>query len=109
MSKGRADRRWKAFNKYVSRIKKRLHWMKVQYYEYEADFNGVKYKRVLWRQPKDWKEADGVDSTGSKSLKDTPTPYKEPWKDSYDHKRIKDIRNESKRIIDDQINNELRE
>lgn len=107
MSKGRAERRWKTFAKYVSRIKKRLYWMKVQYGEYEADFNGVKYKRVLWRQPKDWKEADGVDSTGSKSLKDTPTPYKEPWKDVYDRQRIKDLRDESKRIIEDELNNNI--
>ena len=108
MSKGRADRRWKTFAKYVSRIKKRLHWMKVQYGEYETDFNGVKHKRYLWRNPKDWKEADGIDSTGAKSLKDTPTPYKDPWKKVDDRKNIKELREESRRIIDNELNNILK-
>ena len=78
--------------------------MKVQYGEYETDFNGIKYKRALWRTPESWKEADGKDSTGAKSLKDTPTPYKDPWKKSEDKKRIKEMREESRRIIDNELN-----
>ena len=104
--KGRAYRRWKTITKYVSRIKKRMYWMRVQYGEYEDDFNGIKRKRVLWRRPESWKEADGVDSTGAKSLKDTPTPYSEPWKKRESHRRIKEIREESKRIIDNELNTE---
>ena len=106
MSKGRADRRWRTFSKYVSRIKKRLYFMKIQYDEIDVTTpDGLKYKKKLWRKPESWKEADSENSAGSKLLKETPTPYKEPWKKVDDTRHIKDIREESRKIIDEELNN----
>jgi hypothetical protein len=107
-NRGKAYRRWKTFSKYVSRIKKRLYYMKVQYGEVDTtSTNGKVFKRKLWRSPESWKEVDEKGSTYSKSLKDTPTPYKDPWKKVDDKRRIKELRDESKRIIDERINEEL--
>ena len=61
--------------------------------------DNIKYKRKLWRSPKSWKEAD----KNSKYLKDTPTPYKDPWKKYDDKKTIKSIREDSKKIIDEEL------
>lgn len=70
--------------------------------------NGIKYKRKLWRNPESWKEADEKNIFSAKSLKDTPTPYTEPWKKENDKKTIKQIRQDSRRIIDDELNNEFK-
>ena len=106
MSRGREYRRWKSFSKYVSRIKKRLHWMQVQYGEATyVSSSGKEWVRKLWRHPKDWKEADSNSSTAAKSLKKTPTPYKRWWDRLEARKVIKDLRSESKRIINDELNN----
>ena len=106
--RGKAYRRWKTLAKYASRIKERLYYMKVQYGETEIKLpDGRTYKRKLWRSPESWKEVDEKGSTYSKWLKDTPTPYKDPWKKVDDKKRIKELRDESKRIIDEKINEEL--
>ena len=103
--RGKAYRRWKTLTKYVSRIKKRLYYMKVQYNEIDAVTNdGVVYKKKLWRSPESWKEADKTDSAGSKLLKKTPTPYKDPWKKTYDKKNIKELRENNRRIIDEELN-----
>jgi len=108
--RGKAYRRWKTLTKYASRIKERLYYMRVQYGETEVKLpNGKVYKRKLWRSPESWKEADEVGSAGYKSLKDTPTPYKDPWKKVDDKKHIKEIRDESRRIIDEELNNELKD
>lgn len=108
--RGKAYRRWKTLTKYVSRIKERLYFMKVQYGETEIKLpDGRTYKRKLWRSPESWKEADEMGSAGSKSLKDTPTPYKDPWKKVDNKKRIKDMRDESKRIIDEELNGNIKD
>ena len=102
-NRGKAYRRWKTFSKYVSRIKERLYYMKVQYGEVEAvTTNGKIFKKKLWRSPESWKEAEEV---CSKQLKKTPTPYTEPWKKVYDRQNIKKIREDSKNIINEELNN----
>lgn len=107
--RGRAYRRWKTFSKYVSRIKKRLYSMNVEYAEIDCEFNGIKYKRKFWRKPESWKEVEEKSSGGTKYLKKTPVMFKEPWKPVYDRQAIKEIREESKRIIDDELNNNIKE
>ena len=99
MSRGKAYRRWKSLSKYINRLKKRLSWIRVEYGEVEMSHDNIKYKRKLWRSPKSWKEAD----KNSKYLKDTPTPYKDPWKKYDDKKTIKSIREDSKKIIDEEL------
>jgi hypothetical protein len=107
--RGKAYRRWKTLTKYISRIKKRLYYMKVQYDEVEViDKNGLVYKKKLWRSPESWKEADEIDSAGSKLLKDTPTPYTDPWKKTQDKKSIKELREDNRRIIDEELNELLK-
>lgn len=104
--RGKAYRRWKTFSKYVSRIKKRLYYMKVQYGEVDTiSTNGKVFKRKLWRSPESWKEADETGSSGSKFLKDTPTPYTDLWKKMDDKKYIKELREEARRIINEELNN----
>ena len=108
MSRGKAYRRWKTLSKYISRIKERMYGMSIQYDEVEREtYDGKKYMRKYWRTPESWKEVDENNAGGAKMLKDTPAKYKEPWKDVYDHKAIKDIREESRRIIDEELNNDL--
>ena len=107
MSRGKAYRRWKTLSKYITRIKERMYGMNIEYAEVEREFNGIKYKRKYWRKPESWKEADENKIGGVKMLKDTPVPYKEPWKEVQDHKTIKDMREESRRIIDEELNNDL--
>jgi hypothetical protein len=103
--RGKAYRRWKTLTKYVSRIKKRLYYMQVQYDEYDTVTpSGVAYKRKLWRSPENWKEADKTDSAGTKLLKKTPTPYTDPWKKISDKKTIKELRENNRRIINDELN-----
>ena len=104
--RGRAYRRWKTFTKYVTRLKKRLSWMQIQYGEYETEFNGLKYTKYLWRNPKNWEEADENNTASAKSLKDTPTPYSEYWEKYENHHNVKKMREESKRIIDNELNSE---
>lgn len=106
--RGKAYRRWKTFSKYVTRIKNRLSWMRVQYGETTyTDIDGKEHKRTLWRSPKDWKEADASDTTGAKTLKDTPTIDTWAWKDVEHRREIKSMRRDSKRIIDEELNNEI--
>jgi hypothetical protein len=101
----KAYRRWKTFSKYVTRIKKRLSWMRVQYGETTVAIgDGAKVKRALWRSPKDWKEADANKSTGAKTLKDTPTTDDWAWKDVEHKREIKKMRRESKDIINEELN-----
>ena len=83
--------------------------MRIPYMEYETEFNGIKHKRVLWKSPKDWKEADANKSTGAKTLKDTPTTDDWSWKDVEHRREIKKMRQESKEIIEDELNNDLKE
>ena len=86
--------------------------MRIPYMEYETEFNGIKYKRALWRSPKDWKEADANKSTGAKTLKDTPTTDDWPWEDVEHRREIKKMRQESKEIIEEklnELNNDLKE
>ena len=105
--RGKAYRRWKTFSKYVTRIKNRLSWMRVQYGEtIYTDINGNKHKKTLWRSPRDWKEADANNSTAAKTLKDTPTSDTWAWKNAEHRKEIKNMRRDSKRIIDEELNNE---
>jgi hypothetical protein len=108
MSRGKAYRRWKTLSKYISRIKERMYGMNIQYAEVEREtYDGKKYKRKYWRKPESWKEVDENNTGGAKMLKNTPVPYKEPWKEVQDHKTIKDMREESRRIIDEELNNDL--
>jgi hypothetical protein len=82
--------------------------MQIDYGEVEVEFNGVKRMKKFWKHPKDWKEADANnDTTAAKSLKDTPTPYTEPWEKVQDKTTIKKMREDSRRIIDDELNNEI--
>ena len=105
-NRGKAYRRWKTFSKYVSRIKERLYYMKVQYGEVESTTtSGKMFKKKLWRSPESWKEVEEVGTAGSKLLKKTPTPYTEPWKKVYDKQNIKKIREDSKNIINEELNN----
>ena len=78
--------------------------MRIPYMEYETESNGVKYKRALWRSPKDWKEADANKSTGAKTLKNTPTTDDWAWKDVEHKREIKKMRRESKDIINEELN-----
>ena len=94
MARGKAFRRWKTFVKYVSKVKERMGW-------YVDDPNAPRGHRT----PKSWKELDTDNSHEVKMLKKTSTRWSSKWEDCDDHKRIKEIRNENKKIIDNELNN----
>ena len=94
MSRDKAFRRWKTFIKYVSKIKKRMGW-------YIVDPNVPRGHR----NPKNWKELDNNNSRNVKMLKKTSTRWSSKWEDCDDHKRIKELREESRKIINKELNN----
>lgn len=87
-NRGKAYRLWRSHSKYVSRIKKNLHyWM-------------VKDESVprKWRHAKNWKELDSDPTSNVKFYKKTAKKWTYRC-DQYDaHKKVKDIRKESKDI-----------
>lgn len=104
MSRGKAYNIWKSKTKYISRLKKCVYYWLVQD-GVKVTKDGYIYKN--WRKPKSWKELDEKGGH-SKLLKKTVciTP-KLKWEKCDDKKRIKDIRQESKDIIDEELNNDL--
>lgn len=93
MNRSRAFRRWKTFVKYISKLKKRMNWI-------VSDHNVPKG----YRHPKNWKEMDTDDFHEAKMLKKTSTRWSSKWEDCDDHKRIKEIREDCKKIINNELN-----
>jgi hypothetical protein len=103
MSKGRAYRRWRSLLKYISRLKKNMYYWKVTD-DSEPTKKGYSYMKK-WRNPESWKELDEKGGH-AKLLKDTASFVKKTkWEKIDDRNRIKDLREESKRIIDNELNN----
>ena len=70
----------------------------------EPTKNGYFYIRK-WRRPESWKELDEKGGN-AKLLKNSASfTKKTKWEKIDDKNRIKEIRDESKRIIDDELNN----
>jgi len=90
--RGKAYRRWKTFTKYISKVKERMGW-------YVDDPNAPRGHR----HPKNWKEMDTDDAHEVKMLKKTSTRWSSKWEDYDDHIRIKKIREESRKIIDNNL------
>ena len=102
--RGRAYRRWKTLLKYVSRVKENMYYWKVTD-DAESTKKGYFYRRK-WRSPESWKE---LDEKGGhiKLLKNSASVTKKTkWEKIDDRNRIKEIREESKRIINNEINSE---
>ena len=101
MSRGKAYNIWKSKSKYISRLKKHMYyWLVVDSEHRRKDGKLIKH----WRRPKNWKELDQKNSH-SKLLKKTTCIYKKhKWEKVYDHNRIKDLRDESRKIIDEELN-----
>lgn len=103
MSKGRAYRRWRSLLKYISRLKKNMYYWKVTD-DSEPAKKGYFYMKK-WRSPQSWKELDEKGGH-AKLLKNTVSFVKKTkWEKVDDRNRIKDLREESKRIIDNELNN----
>ena len=88
----RAYRRWKTFNKFVSRVKKRLDW----FVRDSTTPSGI-------REAKNWKELNTDDQHEIKMLKKTSIRYSSKWQDYYDHIKIKKLRKDGKNIIDEEL------
>ena len=105
MSRGRAYRRWKAFNKCVYRIKKRLCWagMSIECGERTfTDFKGNKHTQKVWREPTDWKEAKANNKWVGR-LRKTTVRHSNPLDKVEDKQYNKKRRQESKDIIDEEL------
>lgn len=105
MSRGRAYRRWKAFNKCVYRIKKRLCWagMGIECGEETfTDMNGNKHTLKVRRKPNDWKEAKANNKWVGR-LRKTTVRHSNPLDKVEDKQYIKKMRQESKDIIDEEL------
>ena len=106
MSRGKAYNIWKAKSKYISRLKKNMYYLLVADEEkvYSVKTGKIiKYKN--WRRPHTWKELDEKGGH-SKLLKKTSVIWKKSkWEKVDDHNRIKDLREESRKIIDEELNN----
>jgi hypothetical protein len=103
MSRGKAYNIWKTKSKYISRLKKNMYYWKVQDGERVNKFG---YVAKVWKKPSSWKE---LDQKGShvKLYKKTASPEKRSkWEEVDHHRYIKDMRDEGKRIIDEEMNNE---
>ena len=108
MSRGKAYNIWKTKSKYISRLKKNMYNMLVadeeKAYYVKASKIIVKYYKN-WRRPRTWKELDEKGGH-SKLLKKTPVIYKKSkWDKVDDRNRIKDLREESRKLIDEELNN----
>ena len=106
MSRGKAYNIWKTKSKYISRLKKQMYfWLVVDDKKTIVTKTGKIVKR--WKKPATWRELDEKGGH-SKLLKKTSVIYKKhKWEKEYDHQRIKDLRDESKKIIDDELNDDL--
>ena len=94
-NRGRAFRRWKTFTKYISKVKKRMGW-------FVDDQNAPRGHR----HPNNWRELDTDEAHDVKMLKKTSTRWSSKWEDYDDKIRIKKIRQDSKNIIDEELNKE---
>ena len=108
MSRGKAYNIWKTKSKYISRLKKNMYYLLVadeeKVYYVKASKIVIKYRKN-WRRPRTWKELDEKGGQ-SKLLKKTPVIYKKSkWEKVDDHARIKGLREESRKIIDEELNN----
>lgn len=106
MSRGKAYNIWKTKSKYISRLKKNMYYLLVADEEkvYSVKTGKIiKYKN--WRRPRTWKELDEKGGH-SKLLKKTSVIWKKgKWEKADDHNRIKGLREESRKIIDEELNN----
>jgi hypothetical protein len=103
MSKGRAYRRWRSLLKYISRLKKNMYYWKVTD-DSEPTKKGYSYMKK-WRNPESWKELDEKGGHAKLLKKTASFVKKTKWEKIDDRNRIKDLREESKRIIDNELNN----
>ena len=55
-----------------------------------------------WRKPTNWREMDDR-SGGGKLLKKCNTLFSEPYDQSYAHETVKKLRQESKKVIDEEL------
>ena len=103
MSRGKAYNIWKGRLKYVSRLKHQMYFWIVKDGK-KRSYNGTLIDN--YRKPNSWKELDEKGGH-SKLLKKTPSMHKKSkWEKVYDRNYIKDLREESRKIIDEQLKDE---
>ena len=107
MSRGKAYNIWKAKSKYISRLKKRMYSMLVADKKKTIITDtGKRIEIKQWRKPCSWRELDEKGGH-SKLLRNTSVIWKKSkWEKVDDHARIKGLREESRKIIDEELNND---